>query len=112
MLPELLPLTEDQLAIQRLARDFATAELAPHSADWDRDAHFEPSLVGRMGELGFLGMLIPERYDGLGLDTPSYLLALEEIAAVDASVAVMMSVHNSLPTQMILNFGSEAQRER
>jgi len=108
----LLPLTEDQRAIQRTAREFAAAEIAPHSDAWDRDAHFEPSLVGKMGELGLLGMLIPERYDGLGLDTTSYLVALEEIAAADASVAVMMSVHNSLPTQMILNFGSEAQKER
>ena len=65
-----------------------------------------------MGDLGFLGMLLPEQYDGLALDTTSYLLALEEIAAADASTAVLMSVHNSLPTQMILNFGSEAQRER
>ena len=65
-----------------------------------------------MGDLGFLGMLLPEQYDGLALDTTSYVLALEEIAAADASTAVLMSVHNSLPTQMILNFGSEAQRER
>ena len=65
-----------------------------------------------MGDLGFLGMLLPEQYDGLALDTTSYLLALEEIAAADASTAVLMSVHNSLPTQMILEFGSEAQRER
>jgi alkylation response protein AidB-like acyl-CoA dehydrogenase len=63
-----------------------------------------------MGELGFLGMLLPEEYDGLGLDTTSYLLALEEIATADASAAVLMSVHNSLPTQMLLNFGSEAQK--
>src|SRR5205807_4740622 len=56
--------------------------------------------------------LIPERYEGLGLDTLTYLVALEEIATVDASVAVMMSVHNSLPTQMILKWGSDAQKER
>ena len=62
--------------------------------------------------LGFLGMLIPEEYDGLGLDTLTYLVALEEIATVDASVAVMLSVHNSLPTQMLLNWGSEEQKER
>ena len=109
---ELLQLTEDQRAIQRTARDFAAAEIAPHSAAWDRDAYFDRTVVAKMGELGFLGMLIPEEYDGLGLDTTSYLLALEEIAAVDASVAVMMSVHNSLPTQMLLNFGDEAQRQR
>ncbi len=108
----LTPLTEEQREIQKLARDFALAEVAPHSAAWDRDAHFEPSLVPKMGELGFLGMMIPEQYDGLGLDTLTYLLALEEIATVDASVAVMMSVHNSLPTQMLLRWGTEEQKER
>jgi alkylation response protein AidB-like acyl-CoA dehydrogenase len=65
-----------------------------------------------MGELGFLGMLIPEEYDGLGLDTSTYLVALEEIATVDASTAVLMSVHNSLPTQMILRFGTEEQKRK
>ena len=60
----------------RVRRD----EIAPHTARWDRDAYFEPSLVGKLGELGFLGMLIPEEYDGLGLDTLTYLVALEEIA--------------------------------
>ena len=64
----------------------------------------------QLAELGFFGMLIPERYDGLGLDAQSYLLALEEIAVADASAAVLLSVHNSLPTQMILNFGGEAQQ--
>ena len=111
-LPSLTALTDDQRGIQSAARDFAAAELAPHVDAWDRDAHFEPSLIGKLGESGFLGMLIPEQYDGLGLDTLTYLLALEEIAAVDASTAVMMSVHNSLPTQMILKAGSEEQRER
>ena len=108
----LTPLTEEQREIQKVARDFALAEIAPHSVAWDRDAHFEPSLVPKMGGLGFLGMMIPEAYDGLGLETLTYLLALEEIAVVDASVAVMMSVHNSLPTQMLLRWGSEAQKQR
>jgi alkylation response protein AidB-like acyl-CoA dehydrogenase len=108
----LTPLTEVQREIQRVAREFATKEIAPHSAAWDRDQHFEPSLIPRLGELGFLGMMIPEEYDGLGLDTLTYLVALEEIAAVDASVAVMMSVHNSLPTQMIKRWGTDEQRER
>lgn len=108
----LTPLTEEQREIQKVARDFALAEIAPYSVAWDRDAYFEPSLVPKMGALGFLGMMIPEAYDGLGLDTLTYLLALEEIAAVDASVAVMMSVHNSLPTQMLLRWGSEDQKQR
>jgi alkylation response protein AidB-like acyl-CoA dehydrogenase len=108
----LFPLSEEQREIQRVAREFANAEIAPYAARWDEEAHFEPSLVPKLGELGFLGMLLPEQYDGLALDTITYLLALEEIAAVDASTAAMMSVHNSLPTQMILRFGSESQRER
>ena len=108
----LTPLTEEQREIQRVARDFAMHEIAPHSAQWDRDAYFEPSLVGKLGALGFLGMLLPEEYGGLGLDTLTYLVALEEIATVDASVAVMMSVHNSLPTQMILRWGTDEQKRR
>jgi alkylation response protein AidB-like acyl-CoA dehydrogenase len=105
-------LTEEQREIQALARDFAQREIAPFAAKWDEEAHFEPSLVKKFGELGFLGMLIPEEFDGLGVDTSTYLIALEEIATVDASAAVMMSVHNSLPTQMILRYGSTHQRDR
>ncbi|MES2177351.1 MAG: acyl-CoA dehydrogenase family protein [Gemmatimonadota bacterium] len=107
----LTPLTETQLEIQSLARNFAREEIAPHASQWDRDTCFPLAVAHRMGALGFLGMVIPEQWDGLGLDTLSYLLALEEIAAADASAAVLMSVHNSLPTQMILNFGNDAQRE-
>ena len=107
-----LQLTSEQREIQQLAREFARSEITPHAAQWDRDAHFEPSLVKKLGDLGFLGMLIPEQYDGLALDTVTYLVALEEIAAADASAAVLMSVHNSLPTQMLLSHGSEAQKQQ
>ena len=107
----LTPLTEEQRAIQATAREFARRELAPHVDAWDRDAHFEPAVIGKLAELGFLGMMVPEQYDGLGLDTLTYLVALEEIAAVDASTAVLMSVHNSLPTQMLLRWGSDEQKE-
>ena len=108
----LTPLTETQREIQRLAREFAANEIAPHAEAWDRDAYFEPAMVGKLGHLGFLGMLLPEEHDGLALDTVSYLLALEEIAAADASTAVMMSVHNSLPTQMLLRWGNDDQQQR
>ena len=108
----LIPLTEQQKEIQQLAREFARSEIAPHSDKWDRDGAMDSSVLARLAELGFLGMMVPEQYEGLGLDTVTYLVALEEIAAVDASVAVAMSVHNSLPTQMILRYGSETQRQR
>lgn len=111
-LRSLTPLTSDQAEIQRLAREFARNEIAPHAAGWDRDSHFEPRLIKQLGELGFLGMLVPEEHGGLGLDNLTYLIALEEIAAADASTAVLMSVHNSLPTQVILKYGSDAQRHR
>src|SRR4051812_41473348 len=108
----LTPLTEEQRAIQTVAREFAAEHIAPFSDQWDRDQYFEASLVGKLGELGFLGMMIPEEFDGLALDTLTYLVALEEIASVDASVAVMLSVHNSLPTQMILRWGSDDLKRR
>src|SRR5512145_494889 len=102
----LIPLSEEQLEVQKMAREFAAAEITPYVSDWDERAYFEPSLIGKLGGLGMLGMLVPEEYDGLGLDTATYLVALEEIAAADASAAVMMSVHNSLPTQMLLRWGT------
>jgi alkylation response protein AidB-like acyl-CoA dehydrogenase len=105
-------LTPEQEQIRDLARELADDELRPHAAEWDREGTFPREVIDRLGELGFMGMLIPEAYDGLGLDTLSYLVALEEIARGDASVAVAMSVHNSLPTQMILAHGTEAQKER
>ncbi len=108
----LIPLTEEQRAVQQSARDFARDELAPGVGERDRDARFDPAVVPKLAALGFLGMLLPEEYDGLGMDTCTYLVALEEIAAVDASAAVLMSVHNSLPTQMILRYGSDEQRAR
>jgi alkylation response protein AidB-like acyl-CoA dehydrogenase len=106
----LLDLTETQQEIQRLARDYAKRELAPLAAERDRESRFDRVMIEQMAELGFLGMLIPEAYDGLGLDANSYLLALEEIAVADATAAVTLSVHNSLPTQMILTYGNDAQR--
>jgi alkylation response protein AidB-like acyl-CoA dehydrogenase len=105
-------MTEEQQQIRDLAREFAEGELRPHAEAWDREAAFPREVIGKLGELGFLGMLVPEEYDGLALDTISYLLALEEIARGDASVAVAMSVHNSLPMQMILAQGTEEQKQR
>lgn len=112
MMTDLRALSEEQRAIIETARAFAAEHVAPFAAQWDRDGHFEPALIRQLGELGFLGMMLPPEYDGLGLETRTYLLALEEIAAVDASVAVMMSVHNSLPTQMLNSFGTEEQKRR
>lgn len=112
MMTDLYDLTEVQRAIVSTARAFATEQLRPFSQEWDRTSHFEPSLIGKLGDLGFLGMLLPTEFDGLALGACTYLMALEEIAAADASTAVMMSVHNSLPTQMLNAFGTAAQKRR
>jgi len=108
----LIPLSEEQQEIQRTAREFARAEIAPHSVAWDRDSFFDRTVIAKMGELGLLGMMLPEEFGGLALPTTTYLVALEEIAAADASIAVAMSVHNSLPTQMLLRWGSDEQKQR
>jgi alkylation response protein AidB-like acyl-CoA dehydrogenase len=105
-------MTPEQEQIRELAHELAENEILPHAAEWDRQGELPREIITKLGELGFLGMLIPEEWDGLGLDTLSYLVALEEIARGDASVAVAMSVHNSLPTQMILANGSAEQKER
>ena len=112
MVTELRSLSDLQQEIVRTARDFAENELAPHVAEWDRTGHFPRDKVDALGELGFLGMLVPQEWGGSGLDTVTYLMALEEIARVDPSMAVTMSVHNSLPSRMILEHGTEELRER
>ena len=106
-------LTDEQRQIWELARSFALEILRPGIERRDADeTSFDREPIDQLGELGFLGMLIPEEWDGLGLDMLTYLYALEEIAWGDPAVAVSMSVHNSLPTQVLLRHGTDEQRER
>ena len=105
-------LTEEQEQIRELARDFAARELRPRAAQWDAKQVFHADVLPMLAELGFFGMLLPEEYDGLNLGMLTYLVALEQIAWGDASVAITLSVHNSLPTEMILKYGSEEQKRR
>ena len=105
-------LTEEQRLIRDTARDFAQAELLPKAAAWDREGRFPAETVAEMGRLGFLGMLVPEDWDGAGADSVSYALALIEIAAGDGSCSTIMSVHNSVACKPILDYGSQEQKER
>ncbi|MBK8909121.1 MAG: acyl-CoA dehydrogenase [Rhodospirillales bacterium] len=105
-------LTEEQTMIRDMAREFAQEQLAPNAAAWDRDHTFPADAIRQMGELGLLGMLVPEQWDGAGADHVAYALALEEIAAGDGSCSTIMSVHNSVACMPILKFGSDAQKER
>jgi len=105
-------LTESQAMIQGTARAFAREQLAPHSAEWDEGGVFPRDALRRMGELGLLGMTVPERWGGVGADAVSLALALEEIAAGDAACATIMSGHNSVGCMPISTFGTDAQKER
>jgi alkylation response protein AidB-like acyl-CoA dehydrogenase len=105
-------LTDDQDLLRRSVREFAEAEIRPHVAEWDRDAHFPEELVPSLGRLGLMGIQIPERYGGTGLPAVDYCLCIEELARVDPAVALSVAAHNGLCSAHILMFGSEAQRER
>jgi butyryl-CoA dehydrogenase len=107
-----LALTDVQQMIQTMAREFAEAQVRPIAAEIDRDARFPHETVKRMGELGLMGIAVPERWGGAGADTVSYVVALEEIARACASHAVIMSVNNSLYADPVLRHGTDAQRER
>lgn len=105
-------LTEEQEQVRELARDFAEKEIRPRAAEWDEKHAFHSEVMPLLAELGFLGMRLPEEYGGLDLGMLTYLVALEQISWGDASVAITLSVHNSLPTQMILKYGSEEQKRK
>ncbi len=103
-------LTEQQRMIRDAARDFAQKELAPYAAEWDRNETFPAEAVKKLGELGFMGINVPEQYGGAGLDMVSYVLAMEEISAACASTGVVMSVNNSLVCWPLETYGTEEQK--
>ena len=105
-------LTEDQRLVRDAARDFAQSVLAPNAAQWDRDAALPNEVVRQMGELGLLGMLVPEAQGGSKTDDLAYALAIEEVAAGCASCATLMSVHNSVGCVPILRFGTTTQQSQ
>ena len=105
-------LSQEQTIIRDTARSFAAEKLRPHAAEWDRAGTFPREALAEMAGLGFLGMMVPEKYDGAEADHVSYALALEEIAAGDGSCSTIMSVHNSVGCLPILKFGTEQQKQR
>ena len=108
----LFQLTEEQLMIQKAARDFAQTECLPGVIERDEKQLFPREQVMKLAELGFLGMMVKPEYGGAGMDTVSYVLAMEEISKVDASVSVIMSVNNSLVCYGLQEFGSEEQKQK
>lgn len=104
--------TEEQQLIQNMAKDFAQEQIKPYASDWDQKSIFPKSTLSQMGELGFLGMLIPEQWGGSDTGTLAYVLALEEIAAADGATSTIMSVHNSVGCVPIYKFGTEQQKQQ
>jgi len=105
-------LSEEQLMIQQAARDFAQQELKPGVIERDEHQKFPAEQVKKLGELGFLGMMVSEKYNGSGLDAISYVLVMEELSKIDASASVVVSVNNSLVCYGLEAYGSEAQKEK
>jgi len=102
--------TEEQLLIQKAARDFAEREIVPKAKDLDKSGRWPTEIVARMAELGFLGMMVPTEHGGAGLDAISYVLAMEEVSRACASCGVIMSVNNSLFCDPVLAFGTDEQK--
>ncbi|MEA2284305.1 MAG: short-chain 2-methylacyl-CoA dehydrogenase [Solirubrobacteraceae bacterium] len=105
-------LSDDHRLLQETVRDFARNEVAPVAEELDREKRFPYELVGKLGELGLMGIPFPEEYGGAGGDSLAYTLAVEELARIDSSVAITMCAHTSLGTQPIYLFGSEEQKQR
>jgi butyryl-CoA dehydrogenase len=105
-------LTDEQRGIQGLAREVAEAEIVPHASAWDREHRFPAELLTRLGELGLMGVCVPEELGGAGADFLSYVLVLEELSRADAGVGVTVAVHTSAATLPIVSFGTDEQKAR
>jgi len=108
----LFPLSEEHEMIRQTARDFAQEKIVPIAAEFDESGEFPHETIKKMGEMGFMGIEVPEEYGGAGMDTLSYVLALEEICKADAAHGVVMSVNNSLYAYGFLHFGTEEQKQK
>jgi alkylation response protein AidB-like acyl-CoA dehydrogenase len=108
-----VPANDEQLAfIRQSARDFARTHILPYVMEWDESQHFPIDLFHKMGEFGFLGVLVPESYQGAGFGYQEYITIIEEIAKVCGSIGLSVAAHNSLCTNHILSFGTEEQKQK
>ena len=105
-------LSEEQRLLQKTVRDFAESEIAPHSREWDERQEFPREVFGRLGELGLMGVVWPPEYGGAGMTTLDYAIVIEELARVDAGVALSVAAHNSLCSGHVFLAGTEEQKRR
>ncbi len=103
-------LTEEQQQLRRTVRDFAEGEIAPHVMEWDEASQFPSELIPKLAEMGFLGVIFPEKYGGAGMGYIEYVIIIEELSRVDGSIGIIVAAHNSLCTNHIFKFGNEEQR--
>src|SRR5437667_6903061 len=104
--------SEELLEIKRIVRDFAENEIRPHVMEWDETQTFPHDVLRKLGELGFMGVLIPHEYGGAGLGYTEYATIVEELSRVDGSIGISVAAHNSLCTGHIFTAGSEEQKRR
>ncbi len=105
-------LTDEQNQLRRTVREFAEGEILPHVMEWDEASRFPAELIPKMAEMGFLGVIFPEKYGGAGMGYQEYAIIIEELSRVDGSVGIIIAAHNSLCTNHLYKFGSEAQKKK
>src|ERR1044072_3528942 len=105
-------LTEEQQQVKMSVREFAQSEIAPHVLEWDESQHFPIELQPKLAELGLLGVIFPEEYGGAGMGYVEYATIIEELSRVDGSVGISVAAHNSLCSNHIYQFGTEAQKQK
>ncbi len=105
-------LSDEQQQLRRTVREFAEAEIAPHVMEWDEASRFPSELIPKLAELGFLGVIFPDKYGGAGMGYVEYALIIEELSRIDGSVGIIVAAHNSLCSNHIFKFGSEAQKQK
>lgn len=105
-------LTEEQLQVKRMVREFAEAEIRPHVMEWDEAQHFPRELFNKMGELGLSGVIFPEEYGGAGMGYIEYATIIEELSRVDGSIGLSVAAHNSLCTNHIYQYGTDEQKRK
>jgi alkylation response protein AidB-like acyl-CoA dehydrogenase len=105
-------LTDEQQQLRRTVREFAEGEIAPHVMEWDEHSQFPSELIPKLAEMGFLGVIFPERYGGAGMGYIEYSIIIEELSRVDGSIGIIVASHNSLCTNHIYKFGTDEQRQK
>jgi alkylation response protein AidB-like acyl-CoA dehydrogenase len=105
-------LTDEQQQLRRTVREFAEAEIAPHVMEWDESSHFPAEIIPRLADMGFLGVIFPEKFGGAGMGYLEYAIIIEELSRVDGSVGLTVAAHNSLCTNHIFKFGTEEQKRK